>query len=94
VALGQVLRRHVLRRQALDGARHLLGAQSCAVDQESAAQEAARRKAEQAAVKRDKARASTKKVPTVKTKGESDDSWKSFDSFEDIFAYEVERTRS
>jgi len=64
------------------------------VDQESAAQEAARRKAEQAAVKRDKARASTKKVPTVKTKGESDDSWKSFDSFEDIFAYEVERTRS
>ena len=64
------------------------------VDQESAAQEAARRKAEQAAVKRDKARAATKKVPTVKTKGESDDSWKSFDSFEDIFAYEVERTRS
>lgn len=64
------------------------------VDQESAAQEAARRKAEQAAVKRDKARAATKKVPAVKTKAESDDSWKSFDSFEDIFAYEVERTRS
>lgn len=64
------------------------------VDQESAAQEAARRKAEQAAVKRDKARAATKKVPTVKTKAEADDSWKSFDSFEDIFAYEVERTRS
>lgn len=64
------------------------------VDQESAAQEAARRKAEQAAAKRDKARAATKKVPTVKTKAEADDSWKSFDSFEDIFAYEVERTRS
>jgi hypothetical protein len=64
------------------------------VDQESAVQEAARRKAEQAALKRDKARAATKKVPAVKTKAEADDAWKSFDSFEDIFAYEVERTRS
>lgn len=64
------------------------------VQSETAAQEAARMKAEQAAAKRDKARAAAKKVPAVKAKAEPDDSWKRFDSFEDIFAYEVERSRS
>lgn len=61
---------------------------------ETAAQEAARLKAERAAAKREQARAAAKKVPAVKAKGEPDDSWKKFDSFEDIFAYEVERSRS
>lgn len=64
------------------------------VQSDTAAQEAARMKAEQAAAKRDKARAAAKKVPAVKAKAEPDDSWKRFDSFEDIFAYEVERSRS
>ncbi len=64
------------------------------VQSDTAAQEAARMKAEQAAAKRDKARAAAKKVPAVKAKAEPDDSWKRFDSFEDIFAYEVEKSRS
>ena len=64
------------------------------VQSDAAAQEAARLKAEQAAAKRDKARAAAKKVPAVKAKAEPDDSWKRFNSFEDIFEYEVEKSRS
>lgn len=63
-------------------------------DQETA--EAAKRKAEQVANRRDKARKAASKVSKGATRvvGESDDSWKQFDSFEDIFAFEVERSRS
>lgn len=63
------------------------------IQSETAAQEAARRKAEQAATKREQARKASTKVPQSRTKAEADDSWKKFDSFEDIFAYEVERSR-
>lgn len=63
-------------------------------DQETA--EAAKRKAEQVAARRDKARKAASKVSKGATRvvGESDDSWRQFDSFEDIFAFEVERSRS
>lgn len=59
-------------------------------------QEQARRKAEQAAEKREKARKAARQVSkgASKVAGESGDSWKKFDSFEDIFAYEFERSRS
>lgn len=59
-------------------------------------QEQARRKAEQAAEKREKARKATRQVSkgSSRVAGESGDSWKQFDSFEDIFAYEFERSRS
>ena len=57
--------------------------------------EVAKRKAEQAAARRDKARKAATKVSKGASRvvGESDDSWKQFDSFEDIFAFEVERSR-
>lgn len=56
----------------------------------------AREKAEQAAEKREKARKATRQVSkgSSRVAGKSDDSWKKFDSFEDIFAYEFERSRS
>lgn len=59
-------------------------------------QEQARRKAEQAAEKREKARKATRQVSkgSSRVAGESGDAWKQFDSFEDIFAYEFERSRS
>lgn len=58
--------------------------------------EDARIKAEKAAVSRDKARKAKATVVAGSSKqvADSDDSWKHFDSFEDIFAYEVEKTRS
>lgn len=62
---------------------------------ESEVQRVAREKAEQAAAQREKARRA--KSQTTRSKpmaAEADDSWKKFDSFEDIFAYEFERTRS
>lgn len=65
------------------------------VEAESETQRVAREKAEKAAVQREKARRA--KSQTTRSKGmvaEVDDSWKKFDSFEDIFAYEFERTRS
>lgn len=66
------------------------------MDTETAAQAEARRKAEEAAKKREAAKAASKKVSKVSVSkaGESDDTWKSLDSFEEIFAYEVEKTRS
>jgi DNA-binding transcriptional regulator/RsmH inhibitor MraZ len=66
------------------------------IERESAAQKAAREKAEAAAVKRDKARKASQKVSKggSNVAASSDDSWKKFDSFEDIFAYEVEKTRT
>jgi len=66
------------------------------MESDTAAQAAARRKAEEAAKKRDAAKSASKKVAKVASSkaAESDDSWKSLDSFEDIFAYEVEKTRS
>lgn len=63
-------------------------------ESERAAQEAARLKAEKAAQKREQTRKATAKVPQARTSAQPDDSWKKFDSFEDIFAYEVERSRS
>lgn len=65
------------------------------MESEAKLAEQAKAKAEAAAVKRQKARnASTKVVKGAsKASAEADDSWKQFDSFEDIFAYEVERTR-
>lgn len=65
------------------------------VQAESETQRVAREKAEQAAAQREKARRA--KSQTTRSKpmaAEADDSWKKFDSFEDIFAYEFERTRS
>jgi hypothetical protein len=58
--------------------------------------EDARKKAEAAAASRAKARKAAKTVQSggSKASAEADDSWKQFDSFEDIFAYEVEKTRS
>lgn len=58
--------------------------------------ESARQKAEAAAAKRQQARNAGKTIAkgSSKAQAESDDSWKQFDSFEDIFAYEVEKTRS
>jgi hypothetical protein len=66
------------------------------LENESAAKKAAREKAEAAAVKRDKARKASAKVSKggSNVAASSDDSWKKFDSFEDIFAYEVEKTRT
>lgn len=58
--------------------------------------EAARKKAEAAAEKRKQARDASKTIAkgSSKAQADADDSWKKFDSFEDIFAYEVEKTRS
>lgn len=58
--------------------------------------EQAKAKAESAAARREKARKAASKVSKGATRvvGEADDSWKQFDSFEDIFAFEVERSRS
>lgn len=66
------------------------------LERESAAQKAAREKAEAAAAKREKARKTSQKVAKggSNVAASSDDSWKKFDSFEDIFAYEVEKTRT
>lgn len=66
------------------------------IESESAVQAEARRKAEDAAKKRAAAKAASQKVAKVATSkaGEADDSWKSLGSFEEIFAYEVEKTRS
>jgi hypothetical protein len=66
------------------------------MESESKLAEAAKAKAEAAAVKRQQARDASKKVSkgSSKISAEADDSWKRFDSFEDIFAYEVEKTRS
>lgn len=55
---------------------------------------AAKAKAEQAAAKREQARQVSKTVAKGSNKAASaDDSWKKFDSFEDIFEYEVNRSR-
>jgi hypothetical protein len=66
------------------------------LERETAAQKAAREKAEAAAASRDKARKASQKVSKggSNVAASSDDSWKKFDSFEDIFAYEVEKTRT
>lgn len=57
-------------------------------------QAVAKAKAEQAAAKRDKARQVSKTVAKGSNKAASaDDSWKQFSSFEDIFEYEVNRSR-
>ena len=58
--------------------------------------EEARVKAEKAAASREKARKAKATVVAGSSKqvADADDSWKRFDSFEDIFAYEVEKTRS
>lgn len=66
------------------------------MESESKMAEAAKAKAEAAAAKREKARQAATKVSkgSSKVSAEADDSWKQFDSFEDIFAYEVEKTRS
>lgn len=66
------------------------------LENESAAKKAAREKAEAAAAKREKARQASQKVSKggSNVAASSDDSWKKFDSFEDIFAYEVEKTRT
>lgn len=55
----------------------------------------AKAKAEQVSQRREKARKAASQVSKGASKvvGESDDSWKQFDSFEDIFAFEVERSR-
>lgn len=65
------------------------------LEQESAAEAKARQKAEAAAAKREKARAASQKVAKggSNVAASSDDSWKKFDSFEDIFAYEFEKSR-
>ena len=65
------------------------------LEADMAAQAAAKAKAEAAAAKREKARQASKKVTpgSSKVSGEADDSWKNFDSFSDIFAYEVSKTR-
>lgn len=78
----------------MDKAYKLWKADRMEADQETS--EAAKRKAESAAARRDKARKAASKVSKGATRvvGESDDSWKQFDSFEDIFAFEVERSRS
>jgi hypothetical protein len=61
---------------------------------ESELQRQAREKAENAAQQRDKARkAKTQARKSSGVAGQNDDSWKKFDSFEDIFEYEFERTR-
>lgn len=64
-------------------------------ESESAAQAAARAKAEAAASKRESVRKASQKISkgNSRVSAEVDDSWKQFDSFEDIFAYEVEKTR-
>jgi|688.fasta_scaffold71967_2 hypothetical protein len=63
---------------------------------DQATQEVARRKAEQAAAQREKARKATKQVSrgASRVAADAQDDWKRFDSFEDIFEYEFERTRS
>lgn len=66
------------------------------LEHESVAKRTAREKAEQAALKREKARKASGKVSKggSNVAASADDSWKKFDSFEDIFAYEVEKTRT
>lgn len=66
------------------------------LENESAARKAAREKAEAAAVKREKARKASQKVSkgSSNVAASSDDSWKKFNSFEDIFAYEVEKNKT
>jgi hypothetical protein len=65
------------------------------LEQDSAASAKAREKAEAAAAKREKARKASQKVAKggSNVAASSDDSWKKFDSFEDIFAYEFEKSR-
>lgn len=64
------------------------------LESQSAAEAAAKAKAEKAAASRDKARQVSKTVAKGSNKAASaDDSWKQFDSFEEIFAYEVNRSR-
>lgn len=64
------------------------------LDAQLSEQAAAKAKAEQAAAKRDKARQVSKTVAKGSNKAASaDDSWKQFSSFEDIFEYEVNRSR-
>lgn len=66
------------------------------LEHESVARKAAREKAEAAAAKREKARKASQKVSKggSNVAASSDDSWKKFDSFEDIFAYEVEKSKT
>jgi len=60
----------------------------------AAVEAAAKAKAEAAAVSREKARQASKTVAKGSNKAASaDDSWKQFSSFEDIFEYEVNRSR-
>lgn len=63
------------------------------MENETAAAAEARRVAEAAALKREKARSTGKKVASgqSKAKGSADDSWKKFESFEDIFDYEMNK---
>ena len=63
---------------------------------ESETSRVAREKAEKAASNREKARKASRQVSkgSSRVAGESGDSWKKFDSFEDIFAYEFERSGS
>lgn len=64
------------------------------LESQSAAEAAAKAKAEKAAASRDKARQVSKTVAKGSNKAATaDDSWKQFSSFEDIFAYEVNRSR-
>lgn len=64
------------------------------LESQSAAEAAAKAKAEKAAASRDKARQVSKTVAKGSNKAASaDDSWKQFGSFEEIFAYEVNRSR-
>lgn len=66
------------------------------LEQETAAQKKAREKAEKAAEARQKAKQASAKVSRggSAVKAAADDSWKSFDSFEEIFEHEMNRTRS
>lgn len=65
------------------------------LESEAVAAAAAKAKAEAAAAKREQTRQVSKKISqgSSKVAGESDDSWKQFDSFADIFAYEVSKTK-
>lgn len=64
------------------------------LESQTAAEAAAKAKAEKAAASRDKARQVSKTVAKGSNKAASaDDSWKQFGSFEEIFAYEVNRSR-
>jgi hypothetical protein len=78
----------------MEQAYKLWKADQFVADREAATE--ARAKAEKAAESRDKARKASRQVSKGASKlaGESGDSWKKFDSFEDIFAYEFERSGS